>query len=210
MIFDRKSWSFKFKRTKDGRVFNLHELSQGHASALQLYSELLVRFEVSRQAKSNSTHLPMGVAIIDEVENHLHLRLQETILPFLTSAFPTVQFIVATHSPAVVSSVPGAVVFDLETRQAERSESLQGVRYGDIATGHFGVRSDYDIDTRNKLTTLDELFGKKQRAAEENFQMRALASELAAKSHSLALDVLLRLEVAEVHTSGPTAGGEKK
>ncbi|MCY1023606.1 AAA family ATPase [Pyxidicoccus sp. MSG2] len=205
LVFDRVKWDYTLVRSKDGREFNLHGLSHGHASAIQLFSELLVRFEVSRQAKGDPSFNPQGIAIIDELETHLHLRLQEAMLPFLTRAFPTIQFIVATHSPAVVASVPNAVVFDLETQKADRSDALQGIRYGDLATGHFGVQSDYDIATRGKLEDLERLFSKNPRTKEEEAQMRALAGVLAAKSHSLALDVLLRLKVAEVHASAAEA-----
>lgn len=54
------------------------------------------------------------VAIIDEPENHLHPRLQRTVLPGLIDAFPNVQFIVATHNPFVVSSVEDSTVVVLD------------------------------------------------------------------------------------------------
>lgn len=44
------------------------------------------------------------VVTFDEPENHLHPALQRTLLPTLVDAFPNVQFIVATHSPFMVSS----------------------------------------------------------------------------------------------------------
>lgn len=44
------------------------------------------------------------VVTFDEPENHLHPALQRTLLPTLIDAFPMVQFIVATHSPFMVSS----------------------------------------------------------------------------------------------------------
>ena len=56
------------------------------------------------------------VVVIDEPENHLHPSMQREFLPALVSAFPDVQFIVATHSPFMVSSVRGAAtyIFDIE------------------------------------------------------------------------------------------------
>jgi hypothetical protein len=52
-------------------------------------------------------------AIIDEIENHLHPSVQRTVLPNLVAAFPRARFVVSTHSPLVVSSVPDAVVYAL-------------------------------------------------------------------------------------------------
>ncbi|RKI40152.1 hypothetical protein D7Y27_20915 [Corallococcus sp. AB004] len=194
--FDRTKWDYTLYRPEDKRHFSLSGLSHGHASAIQIFSELLVRVDAIQQEKGDPTFIPDGVAIIDEIETHLHLRLQEKILPFLTRAFPTIQFIVATHSPVVVASIPDAIVFDLESRILSRSSDLQGTKYGDLVTGHFGVRSDYDIDTRNKLTALELLVEKQARSPADEAQMRALANELAAKSHNLALDVLLRLRIS--------------
>ena len=55
-----------------------------------------------------------GIVLIDEIELHLHISWQKKVLPFLIKVFPNLQFIVATHSPFVVSSIESAVVYDLE------------------------------------------------------------------------------------------------
>ena len=47
-----------------------------------------------------------GIVMIDEVDMHLHPEWQQTIIQSLRSAFPKVQFIVTTHSPQVLSTVP--------------------------------------------------------------------------------------------------------
>jgi predicted ATPase len=51
--------------------------------------------------------------LIDEPENHLHPSMQRELLPKLVAAFPSYKFIVATHSPFVVSSKPDAAVYAL-------------------------------------------------------------------------------------------------
>ena len=53
------------------------------------------------------------VVLADEPENHLHPELQRSLLPGLMAAFPRVQFIVATHNPFMVTSVPDSNVFVL-------------------------------------------------------------------------------------------------
>lgn len=50
------------------------------------------------------------VVVIDEPENHLHPSMQRELLPNLLAAFPGVQFIVATHSPFIVTAVRDSVV----------------------------------------------------------------------------------------------------
>lgn len=46
-----------------------------------------------------------GIVIIDEIEKHLHPRLQHNIISHLKQAFPKIQFIITTHSPLCVSGV---------------------------------------------------------------------------------------------------------
>lgn len=71
------------------------------------------------------------VVCIDEPENHLHPSMQRELLPALVDAFPAAQFVIATHSPFVVSSVKEASVyaFDVERPGTEAiAEDLSSVR----------------------------------------------------------------------------------
>lgn len=47
-----------------------------------------------------------GVVFIDEIDMHLHPLWQQFIIHDLQTTFPSVQFIVTTHSPQVLSTVP--------------------------------------------------------------------------------------------------------
>lgn len=61
----------------------------------------------------------------DEPENHLHPSLQRTLLPSLLEAFPSVQFVVATHSPFAVTSTQNARVFALRRNSEGKVFSTQ-------------------------------------------------------------------------------------
>lgn len=52
--------------------------------------------------------------VMDEPENHLHPSMQRSLLSNLMDAFPKAQFIVATHSPFMVSSVQDSAVYVLQ------------------------------------------------------------------------------------------------
>lgn len=75
-------------------IFNL---SSGESAMLCLFGELL------RQADNNKIVTQLeeitGIVLIDEVDKHLHIKLQKEVLPKLFNLFPNVQFIVSSHSP---------------------------------------------------------------------------------------------------------------
>jgi predicted ATPase len=185
LLFERKSYVVGL-RYADGRQVTFQQLADGHSAALAIFLELFVRTELTAATAQAPRE---GIVIIDEIETHLHLRLQERILPFLTRRFPAFQFIVATHSPAVIASVPGAVVYDLARREAVPSEDFQGVRYGTLMTEHFGIVSDIDRDSTEKLTRLRALARAATRTDDEERELQQLAEVLEARSHTLALEV---------------------
>ena len=63
------------------------------------------------------------VVTIDEPETHLHPSMQRELLPNLSRAFPTTQFVVATHSPFIIASVPEAHVYALTYGESRRVSS---------------------------------------------------------------------------------------
>lgn len=76
---------------------NLFCLSSGEKAILCCFGELL------RQADSIQPNILLenvqGIVLIDEIDKHLHIKLQKEILPKLLNLFPNVQFIVSSHSP---------------------------------------------------------------------------------------------------------------
>ena len=52
-----------------------------------------------------------GVVLIDELDLHLHPSWQRAVIPGLERTFPNCQFIVATHSPQVLSTAKDATVY---------------------------------------------------------------------------------------------------
>ncbi len=86
---------------KDGTLTNISPnlfcLSAGESAILCCFGEIL------RQADKIHPNILLkdiqGIVLIDEVDEHLHIKLQKEILPKLFALFPNVQFIVSSHSP---------------------------------------------------------------------------------------------------------------
>lgn len=70
---------------------------------------------------STPTLLAPGIMLIDEVDLHLHPAWQQRVLSDLLRAFPSTQFIVTTHSPQVLSTVPAECIRVLTTERDEES-----------------------------------------------------------------------------------------
>ena len=63
--------------------------------------------------------------LIDEPENHLHPSMQRSILPSLAKAFPKYKFIVSSHSPIIVTSMPEAGVYGLIYNKNNKVYSIE-------------------------------------------------------------------------------------
>ena len=87
------------------------------------------------------------VVTIDEPENHLHPSQRARYSPRLLSAFPKVQFIVATHSPFIVSSVKDSAVYVLGYSPSDKVDE----------TGINNRVSSLKLDKSNKAGTASEI-----------------------------------------------------
>lgn len=112
--FNYKDYTFKIHT--NGKSFKFTELSDGFIAILDIVADLILKMQNGGNLTSEFNK--PGIVLIDEVETHLHLQLQKSILPMLTTLFPNIQFIVSTHSPFVLSSVHNATAYDLEHKEA--------------------------------------------------------------------------------------------
>jgi predicted ATPase len=92
-------------------------------------------FELSWQIFLRARQYDRFTVCVDEPENHLHPELQRALMPALLRAFPRIKFLVATHSPFVVTSVPDAHVYALNYIEG-RVESRR------LDTANLGADSD--------------------------------------------------------------------
>jgi predicted ATP-binding protein involved in virulence len=145
LISKRTEDKLNFYLTSDHREeFDFNTLSSGYSSIL------FILFDMMQQMQNDGgsfDYTKEGIALIDEVEAHLHISLQKKILPFLTGFFPNVQFIVTTHSPFILQSLKNAVIFDLETKK----------RYEDFSnySSESILETFYDMDKFGDLMKQD-------------------------------------------------------
>ena len=125
------------KELPDGTAIPMpiDHLSDGVKAVLGLVSDIAFRCaKLNPCYGKDAARRTSGIVMIDEVDLHLHPSWQQRILDALQLAFPRIQFIVTTHSPQVIASVP---------RECVRIVTPDGIRPFAMQTDEFlhGVQS---------------------------------------------------------------------
>lgn len=160
LSFNYRDYTFHIET--QGKSFKFTELSDGFSAIIDIIADLILKMQ--KKDTLVMDYLKPGIVLIDEIETHLHLQLQKVVLPLLANLFPSIQFIVTTHSPFVLNSLPDATVFDMEHR--ETIVNLSDYSYQALTEGYFGVSSDSDY-IQARLEQLRELLAKEHLADEE-------------------------------------------
>ncbi len=85
----------------------LERLSDGLRNMVAMVADLAYRcVKLNPHLGAEATIKTHGIVMIDEVDMFLHPSWQQSVLGSLQEAFPKIQFIVTTHSPQVLSTVP--------------------------------------------------------------------------------------------------------
>ena len=78
---------------------SLDSLSTGQIALFNMFSTIVRYADTNDVNKSISLNDITGIVVIDEIELHLHTKLQKEVLPTLIKLFPKVQFIITSHAP---------------------------------------------------------------------------------------------------------------
>ena len=139
-------------------------LSSGEAALLCIFGELLKQTDKIYRYCENVT----GVVLIDEVDKHLHIKLQKEVLPKLFTLFPNVQFIVSSHSPFLNMGLADekelkTIIFDLDNdgipTNAENNDLYQEVytmmldKNNQYAQMYKNLKQKVDKDTKTLIIT---------------------------------------------------------
>lgn len=168
--FDYNNYNFNIIQNEK-ETFNLNTLSDGYSAILSIITDIIIRMENNR----TDNYDVQGIVLIDEIETHLHVSLQKKILPFLTSFFPNIQFIVTTHSPFILSSISNTVIYDLENKILVND--LSAYSYQGIIEGYFDI-DQYSNIIKDKFDRYEELINKHNRAEDEEDDLLEIKSYL--------------------------------
>jgi uncharacterized protein (TIGR02646 family) len=140
-----------------GRESPLENLSDGYRSLFAMVIDIM-REMTESWGNLEGAH---GLALIDELEVHLHPRWKMRVVSALRRAMPNVQFISTTHDPLCLRGMNDGevhVLFRNEEQQVEEIKDLpnvQGMRAEQLLTSDFfGLASTSDPELEADLEVL--------------------------------------------------------
>lgn len=164
LIFEEDTFSFSIKE-KNREIFDFNTLASGYAAILDIMADLMMRM-MKNTDRSFDFNMP-GIVLIDEIETHLHLELQKSVLDILTTVFPNIQFIMSTHSPFILNSLENAVIYDLEKKMIVEN-GLTNIPYSGIVEGYF--KSSEMSDSLKEKFERYKVLTSKQDLSDDDFE----------------------------------------
>ena len=133
----------------------LDQLSGGYRIVLALAADLARRMAQGNPHREDPLESE-AVVLVDEVDLHLHPRWQQRVLDDLRRTFPNTQFIVSTHSPQVLTTVPPEQIVELRREKGRLvagrpSAPTFGAEAGDVLFTVMGVDERPDNEFKKKL-----------------------------------------------------------
>lgn len=178
----------------DYGLLPLSSLSDGVRNMIALIAD------IARRCASLNPHLSEeaarqtpGVLLIDEVDMHLHPRWQQLVIDLLRRAFPSMQMILSTHSPHVLSTVGKESIRVIRLRDGRgliETPTLQtrGVESADVLSSIMRVDPVPELEEAQWLRDYRALIEDGRAESEE---ARLLFSKLVShfgESHPVLLD----------------------
>jgi predicted ATPase len=175
---------------RHGLALDLAELSDGYQALLVVIFDLILRYAYLFPSHADFLAGDALVAI-DEVDLHLHPRWQRHVVAQLTHLFPATQFVLTTHSPAVVQGAidAGHKVVTLVEKDGgvlasplgrDLMSDLEGAGVGSLLLEDrlFGVESRYSPRFEEVETRIDELRDEVEGGAAGDAERRELFDHL--------------------------------
>ena len=114
---------------KNGEELIVNQLSDGEKCTLAMAGDLARRMAIANPAMKDPLKTE-AVVLIDEIDLHLHPRWQRHIVSALAETFTNAQFLLSTHSPAVLSQLKSNSIWIMEKTKsgvvANRPEDAYG------------------------------------------------------------------------------------
>ncbi len=136
-------------------VKDLMSLSAGESALFCLFASIIRDADLSSMEFQTPDQIS-GIVLIDEADLHLHLSLQNTVLPRLIALFPRIQFVITVHAPMVALGLEHTLGSDgLEIREMPSGRLITPETYSEFLTA-FNVFASTKIFQEEVLARVSE------------------------------------------------------
>ena len=147
-----------------GTPILLDLVSQGYNNILGWIGYFMKRLLDKNPKAADFTQTP-AIVLVDEIDTYLHPKWQAQILAILVEQFPNVQFVVTTHSPYIVGSIPKDKIRIYICEKSGKGVAIDeftefntyGAELGDLSERLFGVDERFVDDVRQRFKELSDL-----------------------------------------------------
>jgi predicted ATP-binding protein involved in virulence len=173
-----------------GHELPISYLSAGYQSILWITMDLAYRNTILNPTMQSIADAE-GVVLIDEIDMHLHPKWQWRVVPALERVFPKVQFILATHSPFIISSCKNANIISInEAHEINYPSSAYAYAIQDVVElvqgsdavpkplRVFSIQFDDALDREDLAEAKKILDTMRANYGDDNTEVRAAAFEL--------------------------------
>lgn len=162
--YDEYKKTFMFNTPVSENLVPLEAMSSGFRTTFQWILDMVIRMW-KKNYDLNYPENIHGIILIDEIDTHLHIKWQRTILNSLSNIFTNIQFIVTTHSPFVVQSISDKSIIALHISDPEDQEVIaetmdieNGSSYKTIIDKIFDTEDIFNIEIEDKF---DQFYQKR-------------------------------------------------
>ena len=132
------------------------QLSDGYTRMLTIIMDYARRLGLANQFVDLRPLECPGVVLIDEIDIHLHPRWQQRVISDLVRTFPKTQFIITTHSPQVLSTVPAECIRVIHVENGKGwtvtpDAQTEGTESSSVLAAIMGVDALPEIEATNWL-----------------------------------------------------------
>lgn len=164
-------------------------LSDGIRNMIGMVADIAFRAtKLNSQLGAQAATRTPGIVLIDEVDMHLHPEWQQVVLQNLVKAFPAMQFVVTTHSPQVLTTVPRENIRIIELtddgyRAHKPDFSPLAHESGDALAKIMGTHREPPLPIQEQIRHFEQLVRAGQESSPEAVALRQKLDEAGYQIH---------------------------
>lgn len=163
---------------QNGHEVTLDKLSSGNLFLIEHLVLLICKMyslAILRKTPAKDILNSTGLLLIDEIENHLHPRWQKSILGIIRSLFPNLQIILTTHSPFILSSLPGVRIYTCKSEPGYSVIVDETETYSNMPVDEILLSDAFNVTPFNNH--ISELLRERKAAVERGDESKAKGIE---------------------------------